>query len=270
VTLFPFERVELLEDFGARRDGAEIGLVSRAFSGLGDMMGSMMGRQGDGGARGGMGGMMGGGMMGGGMMGRGMMGSGMMGGAMMGGGMMGPSQGDELHVARFTVSAGPRPRAQSLALPEAEPRAREGKHELYTRLSFQHMRGFFNGRSFDAQNMEAVADDERLPVGEASVWTFANDGPGMAMPHPMHIHGVRFRVLERTGGTVPADLRDGVIETGYKDVFGIFAGERVRISVAPAVPGLFMYHCHNLEHEDGGMMRNVEFGAVAAARHGHG
>lgn len=37
VTLFPFERVELLEDFGARRDRVEIALVSRSFSGL-DMM----------------------------------------------------------------------------------------------------------------------------------------------------------------------------------------------------------------------------------------
>ncbi|MEX2242071.1 MAG: multicopper oxidase domain-containing protein, partial [Burkholderiales bacterium] len=42
VTLFPFERVEVLEDFGARRDGAEIALLSRAFSGM-DMMESMMG-----------------------------------------------------------------------------------------------------------------------------------------------------------------------------------------------------------------------------------
>ena len=36
-------------------------------------------------------------------------------------------------------------------------------------------------------------------------------------------------------------------------------GERVRIRIAPTVPGLFMYHCHNLEHEDGGMMRNCLF-----------
>ncbi len=261
VTLFPFERVELLEDFGARGDGAEIALVSRAFSGLGDMMGSMMGERGDRGRNrsGGMGGMMGGGMMGGGMMGGGMM-EGMMGDGMMRG-MMGPSQGDELHVARFTVSSGARPRAQRLVLPEEEPRDREGKRELYTQLSFQHMRGFFNGRSFDARNMEAVADGERLPVGEASVWTFANDGPGMAMPHPIHIHGVRFRVIERSLRAVPADLREGVIDAGYRDVFGIFAGERVRVSIAPALSGLFMYHCHNLEHEDGGMMRNVLFQA---------
>jgi FtsP/CotA-like multicopper oxidase with cupredoxin domain len=226
VTLFPFERVELLEDFGARQDGAEIALVSKAFSGMDDMMG-MMG---------------GGGMM---------------------GGMMGPSQGDELHLARFTVAPGPRARAQALALPVAEPRAREGKHELRTQLAFRMMRGFLNGRRFDAQDMMAVADDERLPAGEASVWTFANDGGGTPMshpmPHPIHIHGVRFRVIERSPGGVPADLRDGMLHAGFKDTFAIFPGERVRVLIAPQIAGLFMYHCHNLEHEDGGMMRNCLF-----------
>ena len=244
VTLFPFERVEVLENFGARRDGAEIALVSRGFSGLDDMM--MMGGDGD---RRGMGG----------MMGRGMMGRGMMGGGMMSG-MMGPSQGEELHIARFTVSPGARARAQKLALPEEEPRAREGRHEVRTQLAFRHMRGFLNGRRFETDDMMAVADDEWLPVGQSSVWTFTNDGRGMPMSHPIHIHGVRFRVIERSGGEMPADLREGVLRVGYKDTFGIFAGERVRVQVAPAVPGLFMYHCHNLEHEDGGMMRNVMFG----------
>jgi len=49
------------------------------------------------------------------------------------------------------------------------------------------------------------------------------------------------------------------VDAGFKDTFGIFPGERVRVQIAPTVPGLFMYHCHNLEHEDGGMMRNVVF-----------
>jgi FtsP/CotA-like multicopper oxidase with cupredoxin domain len=240
VTLFPFERIEVLEDFGARRDGAEIALVSREFSGMDDMMGSMMGQQGESGR--------GGGMMGG-MMGR------------MMGGMMGPSQGEELHVARFTVLPGPRRRALAITLPEPEPRAPEASYELRTQLAFRHMRGFLNGRRFDTEDMMTVAEDERLPAGKASVWTFTNDGPGMPMPHPMHIHGVRFRVIERSAGTVPEDLREGIIDTGYKDTFGIFAGERVRVLLAPTVPGLFMYHCHNLEHEDGGMMRNCLFHA---------
>jgi hypothetical protein len=66
-------------------------------------------------------------------------------------------------------------RAPLLALPDDEPRAREGRHELCTQLDFRHMRGFLNGRSFDAEDMTAVADD-------------------------VHIHGVRLRVVERSGG----------------------------------------------------------------------
>ena len=174
---------------------------------------------------------------------------------------MGPSQGDEVLVARFAVTSGPRTRAQPLVLAGEAPALREGRHELQTQLAFRHMRGFLNGRSFEADDMTAVAEDERLPAREASVWTFDNDGRGMAMPHPMHIHGVQFRVLERRGAGAPADLREGMLRVGFKDTFGIFAGERVRVLLAPPVAGLFMYHCHNLEHEDGGMMRNCLFTA---------
>ena len=101
------------------------------------------------------------------------------------------------------------------------------------------------------------------------MWTFDNDESGMAMPHPMHIHGVQFRILERSGGAVPADLREGMLDAGLKDTFAIFPSERVRVLIAPTVPGLFMVHCHNLEHEDGGMMRNVQFGKAAPAMRRH-
>jgi FtsP/CotA-like multicopper oxidase with cupredoxin domain len=235
VTLFPFQRVELIEDFGARTDGAEIALVSRAFSGM-DMMQSMMGR----------GGMMGGGMMGGGMM-RGM--------------MDGASQGDELHIARFSVSPGARPRTAALELPRAEAPGRDAKYELHTELAFRHMRGFLNGRRFDTQNAIAVAEDERLVAGQPAVWTFANGDGAMDMAHPMHVHGVQFRILERRGGDVPAELREGLVDSGWHDTFGIFPAERVRIALTPELAGLYMYHCHNLEHEDGGMMRNCRFEA---------
>lgn len=216
VVLGPFERVELLEDFGERRPGAEIALVSQEFAGMGM-----------------------------GMMGRGM------------GNMMGPGQGDELRVARFTLSASPRTKGAELRLPSPERQPPVGTRKLYTRLAFRHMQGFINDRQFE---MAAVTDDERLPLNEGTVWTFANDGGGMPMPHPMHIHGVRFRILERSLGGAPVDLRDGLVDAGFQDTFLIFPGERVRVLLAPTEPGLFMYHCHNLEHEDAGMMRNCLFG----------
>ncbi|HRP95088.1 MAG TPA: multicopper oxidase domain-containing protein [Rhodocyclaceae bacterium] len=245
VVLAPFERIELVEDFGTRSGGTEVALISRAYGGIAmmEMMSDMMGR-----------GDRSGGMMGG-MMDR------MMGG-MMGAMMTGPAQGDELPLARFRIEDGPRTAGRAPVLPSRRPWNPQPRHELHTRLAFRHMRGLLNGRRFE---MGAVAADERLPLGEATLWTFANDGPGMAMPHPMHIHGVRFRVVERRGGDVPAALRDGLVDAGFKDTFLIFAGETVRVLLAPSEPGLFMYHCHNLEHEDGGMMRNCRFGTSATA-----
>jgi bilirubin oxidase len=162
-------------------------------------------------------------------------------------------------VARFTVAPGPRARIPALALREQTPAQEPARHELHTRLSFRHMRGFLNGRSFDEDDMTAVAGDERLPAGMTSLWTFANDAGGMSMAHPIHVHGVQFRIVERGTGEVPAELREGMLRVGFKDTFAIFPGERVRLQLAPQIAGLFMYHCHNLEHEDGGMMRNCLF-----------
>ncbi len=228
VVLAPFQRVELLEDFGARQSPGDVVLISKRFDDPGGMGGTM----------------------------RGMMGGRMMGDGMMGGGMMGDAQGEELPVARFTIAAGSRTTSAPPRLPESSRLARKGNTERHTRLAFNMMQGSLNGRVF---RMDAVAADERLPLGEETVWTFSNDTGAMAMPHPIHIHGVRFRVIARSAGA-PADLREGLIDAGYQDTVLVFPGESVRLAVAPTEPGMFMYHCHNLEHEDGGMMRNCWFG----------
>jgi suppressor of ftsI/bilirubin oxidase len=79
---------------------------------------------------------------------------------------------------------------------------------------------------------------------------------GMAMAHPIHLHGRQFRVLSRTGGT-PNALRDTINDDGPLDTVVVLPGETVRIQITfSRHPGLFLYHCHTLEHEDMGMMRN--------------
>ncbi|MEP7207040.1 MAG: multicopper oxidase family protein [Casimicrobiaceae bacterium] len=225
VVLAPFQRIEVLADFGERAGAREVMLMSETFDDPG-----------------GMGGMM-----------RGMMGRGMMGG-MMGGG----AQGEQLHVARFVINAGPAVASASLRLPDL-PASGRAASPVHTRLAFQMMQGTLNGRVFQ---MDAVAGDERLPLDEETIWSFSNEMGGMSMPHPMHVHGVRFRVIERSAGA-PDDLRNGLVDAGYQDTVLVFPGERVRLGVTPTEAGLFMYHCHNLEHEDGGMMRNCWFGPGA-------
>ena len=79
---------------------------------------------------------------------------------------------------------------------------------------------------------------------------------GMAMAHPIHLHGPQFRVLSRSGGSTNA-LREGINDEGWIDTVVVLPGETVRVQVTFSKhPGLYLYHCHILEHEDMGMMRN--------------
>jgi FtsP/CotA-like multicopper oxidase with cupredoxin domain len=119
----------------------------------------------------------------------------------------------------------------------------------------QHMAWTINGRTF---RMLEVASDEKVRLNTLEVWEFINQGGGMGMmggmnmPHPMHLHGMQFQVLERQGVR-----HEGYVDEGWKDTVLLMPGERIKILVRFAdYPGLFLYHCHNLEHEDMGMMRN--------------
>lgn len=87
-----------------------------------------------------------------------------------------------------------------------------------------------------------------------------NMGMMMAMAHPIHLHGQQFQILERDTAGVSADyasVKDGFIDSGWKDTVLVMPGERIKmIKPFQDFKGLFMYHCHNLEHEDMGMMRD--------------
>jgi FtsP/CotA-like multicopper oxidase with cupredoxin domain len=117
-------------------------------------------------------------------------------------------------------------------------------------LTMRHMQWSINGRVFE---MEDVADDEIVQLGTKEIWEFHNTGGGMMnMPHPIHLHGKQFRVIERSGV-----MHEGYVDEGWKDTVLLMPGERIRFLVDfDDYPGLFLYHCHNLEHEDMGMMRN--------------
>jgi FtsP/CotA-like multicopper oxidase with cupredoxin domain len=127
-------------------------------------------------------------------------------------------------------------------------------------LGFRHMQWLLDDRVFE---MEGVAADETVTAGSTHVWEFQNtDGMmGMRLAHPMHLHGRQFRVVDRQiGGAVREDwsaLRDGFTDEGWKDTVLVMPGERVKVLVRfTDYRGVYLYHCHNLEHEDMGMMRN--------------
>jgi FtsP/CotA-like multicopper oxidase with cupredoxin domain len=152
---------------------------------------------------------------------------------------------------------------ENLILPEwlsnvdrlAPERAVNYRNPKTFRLSMQHMTWTINGRTFQ---MEKVANDEAVNLNTLEVWEFINEGGSMGMmgmmqmPHPMHIHGLQFQILGRENVT-----HNGYVDEGWKDTVLLMPGERVKLLVKfEDFTGLYLYHCHNLEHEDMGMMRN--------------
>jgi len=98
--------------------------------------------------------------------------------------------------------------------------------------------------------------------GAREIWLLRNNRA--SMPHPMHIHGFQFRVLERRDS--PAQVKalatrnNGLLpqDMGLLDTVLVWPGESVRIALDFSHPfsgdQTYMFHCHNLEHEDTGMM----------------
>ena len=82
------------------------------------------------------------------------------------------------------------------------------------------------------------------------------------LAHPMHFHGEAFTVVERAWENDAAagsweTIAAGIVETGSRDTVLVWPRQRVRIAIRfTSNRGYFTYHCHILEHEDAGMMRN--------------
>jgi len=174
--------------------------------------------------------------------------TGPMGGAR--GAMAGGGQGAPLPLARFRVGGAPLEPAAELPalLRQLAPITDVGALPTRQfRFESAMMRHAINGREFE---MDRV--DVRVGLDRPELWSFINDS---ALPHPVHVHLGAFRVVDRRGGR-------GVLmpwETGTKDTVLVWPGERVDVRVHfREHAGLYLLHCHNLEHEDAGMMANFE------------
>ncbi|PSK85049.1 spore coat protein A [Murinocardiopsis flavida] len=88
--------------------------------------------------------------------------------------------------------------------------------------------------------------DARPRLGAVEIWRFVAD-----LHHPIHLHLVHFHVLSR-GGRAP-----GPYDAGRKDTVDLRPGEAVEVIARfDGYRGRYMFHCHNAEHEDMGMMAN--------------
>jgi FtsP/CotA-like multicopper oxidase with cupredoxin domain len=175
-------------------------------------------------------------------------------------GMMGETspvaQGAALSLMRLRVSGTQGPRFQVPGRLSADDfRASASAPVRRVTLGFMQMTWLLDGRVFD---MTDVADEETVAPDSTHVWELVNQANpmGMAMAHPIHLHGRPFRILSRSGGSANA-LREGLNDAAWTDTVVVLPGETVRIQITFSQhPGLYLYHCHILEHEDMGMMRN--------------
>lgn len=98
------------------------------------------------------------------------------------------------------------------------------------------------GRLFDT---DYIAADPAL--GSTEIWEFTSP-----TQHPVHIHLNPHQVLARDGGLKPEDH-------GWKDTVRLTPHHKVRLIIRfEGYRGRYVLHCHNLEHEDMGMMANFD------------
>ena len=114
---------------------------------------------------------------------------------------------------------------------------------------------------------------ENPALDSTEIWEFVNTTDDA---HPIHLHLVRFQILDRRSFDVSAYWSNGALkykgpavppepaEAGWKDTVRADPGMVTRIIVRfEGFAGRYVWHCHILEHEDNEMMRPFD---VVAAR----
>ncbi|RXZ43388.1 multicopper oxidase family protein [Crenobacter cavernae] len=163
--------------------------------------------------------------------------------------MMSAEVGETLVLA--TVAPGPR--VASVPLPKRLRRiaalpAPKVKRRVVLEENMADPKAMFtiNGKTFDMNRADFVGR-----VGEVEEWEVINRAD---MDHPFHLHGTQFQVAARHDG------RGWKTEPyrAWRDVVSLPAGQAVKLRFRQDQPGMRMFHCHILEHEDQGMMGQID------------
>ena len=162
-------------------------------------------------------------------------------------------EGSTAEVMRFRVN---REEREESAIPErlsemgefealGESDATRTREFRFTRVSHNgRVMWGINGEPFDPERMDALPE-----LGSTEIW----DLEVAPASHPIHLHLVHFKVLSRNGESpLPKDA-------GWKDTVDLTSGEEARLLVRfDGYRGRYVFHCHNLVHEDMMMMANFE------------
>ena len=120
-------------------------------------------------------------------------------------------------------------------------------------------------KAFDPSSAEP---DIVVRQGDIEDWVIENRTTEL---HAFHIHQIHFLLLDWFGLPVREPfLRDTVNVPFYDPQMGMFPSVRVRMDFRdPNTVGTFLYHCHVLEHEDGGMMGTIRVEPRQVAHNSH-
>jgi FtsP/CotA-like multicopper oxidase with cupredoxin domain len=113
------------------------------------------------------------------------------------------------------------------------------------------------GETPAAYDSAATAPNITVHQGDVEDWTIENRSQEL---HTFHIHQTHFVILERNGiGVDEPNLRD-TISVGFWDGNSPqYPSVKLRMDFRdPNILGTFPYHCHILQHEDGGMMGTIQ------------
>ena len=95
-----------------------------------------------------------------------------------------------------------------------------------------------------------------IKLNAVEQWNIVNN---QVFGHSFHIHDIKFKIVSRSGGTqVSSNGQPAVYESGWKDTVYVPRNETVSVIAKyddfASNTNPFMFHCHLLQHEDGGMM----------------
>ncbi len=103
-----------------------------------------------------------------------------------------------------------------------------------------------DGMAMDPDHHHAMAPSATLERGRFAHLHFTNESPRI---HPIHLHGMFFRLLARNGARVD--------EPFFRDTVLIHPREEIDVGLVPTDAGTWMMHCHILEHAEAGMMTTI-------------
>ena len=111
------------------------------------------------------------------------------------------------------------------------------------------------GFTFNNQTYNHLSNNFSIFLNTTQMWTIA---AGNVFSHSLHIHDVKFYIVARSGTQVTSTGTNASYESGWKDTVYVPRTETVSViakfdDFASGV-NPFMFHCHFLNHEDGGMM----------------